>query len=91
MKTISFALAGALLVAVAPFALAAEQTCNETAATDYIEHPMQKGSYLFIDATEPNKIGQWSEKNAKPGLQTEKCYRAGILRYNPDVKLAILP
>lgn len=94
MKSLPIVLATALALAAAPIALAAEGTCNPTPETSYIKHPTKAGSYLYLDVTSPNKIeqvGEWVETNGKLGLQTEMCYRNGVLRYIEDTPVAILP
>lgn len=91
MKSTTIVLATALALVAAPYALAAEGTCNPTQDASYVKHPLTPGSYIFIDAREPNKLGEWTEQNGKAGLQTEKCYRGGVLRYLHDKQTDLLP
>ena len=92
MKSIAIVLAASFLAVVAaPSALAADD-CASEAQTDYIVSPFddEKRTYLFINPTVPNKLGEWSEANENPGLQTEACFQSGVLIAFADTKAGSL-
>lgn len=92
MKTFTIALAASMLFVAMPLASASLDTeCPPHAATSYIEHPVDEGRYLWIDAREPNKLGEWTENNRIPGLQTAACFYLGVHRFAADKHLAVLP
>lgn len=92
MKTFTIALAASMLFVAMPLASASvDDECPPAAATSYVKHPLQEGRYLWIDPREPNKLGEWTENNRIPGLQTAACFYLGVHRYGADKQMVVLP
>ena len=91
MKTFTIALAASVLLAAAPFVLAAEgAACDAAENFDYVKHPLGGDRYLFINPSVPQKLGEWVEANGNAGLQTELCYEDGTLVGLTDLKSSVL-
>lgn len=88
MKTIMITLTASLFLGLlaVPMVTASEQTCGraDEAGALVFEVPGQRGNYLFLDVTQPDKLGHWTELNGATGLQTIACMRFGVIRYTPD-------
>jgi len=89
MKTMTIALAASMLLVAVPF-VTAEESCGRAGATEAIPHPGKAETYLFLDLTQPEKVGEWVESNRSGGLQTVDCFKFGTWRYGPDTKVAVL-
>lgn len=96
MKPMTILLAASLLTLALPVALADETgDCPQPIEMEqYIEDPTRPGKYFFIDVTDPqaaNRLGEWTESNPLPGLQTQACFEFGMFVYGADTHSAILP
>lgn len=93
MKILHALLAGSMLLAFAPLAVAGEAGDTCAAPPDEgIAHPLKERTYLFLDASKgADKVGEWTERNGAPGLQTTKCFHLGVYRLSADLKADLLP
>lgn len=89
MKSLTIILSAALLLVALPSASAADD-CPETTKTSYVTHPVEEGTYIFLDPSRSQHIGVWEESNDIDGLQTDECIKGGMRRYFEDTKLEIL-
>lgn len=90
MKTRTILLSAGLLLTLLPLATA-EETCGRAGTTEAIKHPTREDAYIYLDATKPNRLGEWIESNGAPGLQTIDCIKFGIRHFRADVQTAGLP
>lgn len=90
MKTMTILLSAGLLVALLPLATA-EEACGRAGTTEAIKHPTRDDAYIYIDATNPSRLGEWVESNRAPGLQTIACVKFGIQHFRADTHTAGLP
>lgn len=97
MKAFHLLLAASFALAVTPFADAATGCAENPPREATMVHPLDDDKYLFIvgDASDPQfdveKFGEWTESNARAGLQTEECRELGIRWYQADAHAALLP
>lgn len=94
MKTWTILLTvGAVASVVAIPFVTAEEGCSR--ADDLVHgayrHPTKENTYVFFDATQADKLGEWTESNGRSGLQTVNCLAAtGSVRYAKDTQVEIL-
>lgn len=92
MKTWKILLTASALAAVIAVPLVnAEQPCSRAELADgAIAHPTKSNAYLYL-GPDPAKLGEWTEWNGRPGLQTVNCVSAtGAVRYAMDLHFALV-
>lgn len=90
MKTIIAMLIASIMLAGTPYALAAHRCDHDGAPSEGIDFPARPGHYLFVDLTQPDKVGEWIEHNGHAGLQTRACFAMGSYRFAADDKVPVL-
>jgi hypothetical protein len=94
MKTILITLTASLLLgALALPLVTAEGACERADALgsgEAIRHPWKSDAYIFFDVSQPDKLGEWTELNRAPGLQTVACFQFGAFMYGMDDHQAVL-
>lgn len=89
MKTWTIMLTAGLVLAALPL-VTAETPCSRAGSTEAIGYPGEPERYLFLDLTQPSKVGEWIEKNKSPGLQTMPCFSAsGALKWGKDTHVPV--
>lgn len=90
MKGLYIVITASVLVASLPLAGAETFACYREPPQEGLVHPLLAGRYLFVDVTQPEKLGEWTERNQRPGLQTEDCGSPQVY-YQKDQQALVLP
>ena len=99
--TIALFLAGTGVVGAQPTTNCAEPQ-DEAEIVEGVSVPMSDDRYFYVPTTElagsaadkaQEKFGVWEEENFREGLQTEPCFKFGVIRmFEPDTHLgAVVP
>jgi hypothetical protein len=89
MKSLFVILTASLMLAALPMSIAA--TCEEQPPQEGVAHPLTNGHYLYLDATQPEKTGEWQDSNHVGGLQTSTCRTGTTTVYRADFQAKTLP